>query len=322
MNHFILTLAGLVLLCYSCTNEFPHTQILATDITETRAATDDSCGYAGLIQKIITTCEDSLRNYYIQLPDTYDPTISYPLLLVFHGKGSGMKNKACVWKERIGAWIDENKYIVVYGRSYKDLHWFVNDACLSEVDEICYVEKILEEMKSEYNIKENRIYAMGTSNGGGLCYSLVEDMDDFAAIATFAAYKWEDYSITSAPKIPLMQVHGSEDHTIPYLGGILFCLNFENAYLSCQQWADHNGCILPPVSESVAISGKTIDITAWCSKKIIPLVVSPCKKCKKEVVHYKLNDIGHTIYDEISMYPEYKEYINNRLFGFFKRNSL
>ena len=318
----MLLLASLIFFCYSCTDEFQISEISPNEITEIRAMADDSCGYAGLIQKTITTCEDSLRNFYIQLPTPYDPTVSYPLLLVFHGKGSGNKNKACVWKERIGEWIDEHKYIAVYGRSYKDLHWYVEDACLTPVDEMCYIETILEEMKATYNIKEDKIYAMGTSNGGGLCYSIVKEMDDFAAIATFAAYKWEEYAIETAPKIPLMQVHGSTDNTIPYGGGTLFCLDFENAHLSCQQWASHNGCLLPPVEESVTISGKTIDITSWCSKKIVPVVAPPCKKCKKEVLHYKLNGIGHTIYDEIAMYPLYKDYINDRLFSFFNRNKL
>lgn len=70
-------------------------------------------------------------------------------------------------------------------------------------------------MKASHNIIEEKIYAMGTSNGAGLCYSLVREMDDFAAIATFAAYKWEGYSFASVPKIPLMQIHGQK--TAQYL---------------------------------------------------------------------------------------------------------
>ena len=321
MKHFIFPLAGLVLLFHSCSDPDYFINNADPISTETRTVFDDSCGYTGLIQKKITSC-DSLRYYYIQLPESYDSSVSYPLLLVFHGKGSGNKNKACVWKERIGDWIDEKKYIAVYGRSYEDYHWYVEDACLSAVDEICYVQTILNEMKSTYNIKNDRIYAMGTSNGGGLCYSLVKEMDDFAAIATFAAYKWEDYDISSAPKIPLMQIHGTDDHTIPYDGGILFCLNFENAYTSCEAWAEHNTCLLPVVPSSYATGGYVIQIASWCSKKYVALDNPTCKKCKKEVLHYKLKDIGHTIYDEISAIPGYREYINDELFDFFKRNKL
>ncbi|MGB4839686.1 MAG: hypothetical protein WBP08_11880 [Saprospiraceae bacterium] len=322
MKYSYLLLASLLLSFFSCSTDLTKTDDTNYLNTETRAMTDDSCGYAGLIQKVITTCEALNRYYYIQLPDDYNPAQSYPLLLVFHGKGSGTKNKACAWKERIGDWINENKYIAVYGRSYKDLHWYVEGACLPVVDEVCYIEKIISEMKTDYNIYENRIYAMGTSNGGGLCYSLISQMDDFAAIATFAAYKWGDYSFTEVPKISLMQVHGTEDGTIPYGGGTLFCLNFENAYTSCAEWAEHNNCTVPVSGESTVVAGNEINIATWCSKKISPLDPAICKKCKKEVIHYKLNGIGHTIYEQISEYPEYKEYINDQLFSFFKRNRL
>ena len=321
MKHFMLPFAGLLFLCYSCTNEAPYTEASSDEMTEIRAMADDSCGYAGLIQKKISSC-DSLRYYYIQLPESYDHTVSYPLLLVFHGKGSGLKNKACVWKERIGDWVDEHKFIAVYGRSYNDNHWYVDDACLTAVDEICYVETILNEMKASHNIIEEKIYAMGTSNGAGLCYSLVREMDDFAAIATFAAYKWEGYSFASVPKIPLMQIHGTEDGTIPYTGGTLFCLNFDNAYAACGDWALHNNCLSPLEPTLFEIGSYDINRSSWCSKKVSPVDGPTCKKCKKEVLHYKLNGIPHTIYDSISMIPGYKELINDHLFSFFKRHKL
>lgn len=308
------------MLFYSCSdNEYPIIREYSQP-TETRAIYDDSCGYAGLVQKQFNTCGIT-RYYYIQTPDAFEPTASYPLLLVFHGKGSGNKNKACVWKERIGDWINEKNYIAVYCRSYDDFHWYIEDACLSEVDEICYVQTIINNMKSNYNIIDNKIYAMGTSNGGALCQDLVREMDDFAAIASFAAYKWESYDFGTVPKIPLMQVHGSEDNTIPYSGGDIFCLEFENAFVACHDWSVHNGCLKPPATPSVTISGNTIDLAAWCSKKYIHLSDTlGCRKCRKEVVHYRLNGIGHTIYDDISDIPGYREYINDELFAFFHRN--
>jgi len=321
MKHVMYPLAGLILSLCSCSQDFQIASEINQITTENRSIMNDSCGTEGLIQMTFGSCGVE-RKYYIDLPETYDPLQNYPLLLVFHGKGSGGSNKACQWKTRIGDWVDDNKYIAVYGRAYEDKHWYVDDACLSTVNDVCYVETILDSMKSLYNIDENRIYAMGTSNGAGLCYSLLKTMDDFAAIATFAAYSWEDYNIDSTTKTSLMQVHGTWDGTIPYAGGTLFCLDFINAFGSCQAWADYVGCTIPLVGETETIAGKTIDIGRWCSKKYSPLNPAICKKCKKEVVHYKLNGIGHTIYGEISVIPEYLEYINDQLFAFLKRNKL
>lgn len=318
MKFFKVLFLCLLTFTFSCNDD-----ILMSDLYQglSERSMPDDCSAEGLIEKEIPVCGLE-RYFYIDLPEGYSPDSTYPLLLVFHGNGGGKTNKACAWKVRIGTWLDENKFIGVYGRAYDDDYWYVEGADLDPIPDSCYVAKILESMKTYYPIDEDRIYAMGTSNGGGFCYDILRRFEDFAAIATFAAYKWGSYEFDGVPKIPLMQVHGSEDGTILYTGGEAFGLDFMNAYESCQEWATHNGCLKSPVASVYTSGGTFINRWKWCPVNTFFVPGFDCKKCRKEVVHYKLNGIGHNIYGQISAIPELKEHLNDELFSFFRKHSL
>ncbi|MBL7821935.1 MAG: hypothetical protein JNK69_00890 [Saprospiraceae bacterium] len=311
-----------LLLFTACNKENISNDIFNQDKPISALATAaDNCATDGLIEKTITACGVE-RKFYIQLPVGFHPDSTYPLVFAFHGKGSGHKNKACAWKERIGEWVDENKFIGVYGRAYLDSFWYVHGACLEEIDDICYVENIKTNMESFYHIDASRIYAMGTSNGGGLTLDLSTQVNWLAAITTLAAYPWEVYPLDEVPVLPYFQIHGSLDGTIPYHGGTLFCLDFVDAYEACQDWATHNLCTATGIGTSFLIDTYVINKTSWCSPPVTPVLPVTCKKCKKETLHYELEGIGHTIYDQIAPIPGYKERINDDIFKFFKRHRL
>lgn len=283
---------------------------LSDDPLESRSA--GACD--GLIEKNITACGLS-RYYYIDLPVEYDPDSTYPLLFAFHGKGSGFKNKACVWSERIGAWIDENRYIAVYPRAYNDSYWYVGSEMDADpVPDLCFVQKIKNQMESHYRIDTNKIYAMGTSNGGGLCYAIAANVSWLAAIAPVAAYQWEGYDLAEPPVLPVFQIHGTVDYTIPYYGGSgPFGLEFSGAFHADSTWAkDNNDCPAPYLINETIITGTPISRYSWC-----PVICGGGGMCinkRKTVVHLKLEGIGHTVYDLIT--PEVKEYMNDQIFNF------
>ena len=92
--------------------------------------------------------------------------------------------------------------------------WYVGgDMDADPVPDICFVQKIKDQMTSHYLIDTNRIYAMGTSNGGGLCYWLAANVSWLSAIAPIAAYQWNGYDLEGPPTLPVIQTHGTADYT-------------------------------------------------------------------------------------------------------------
>lgn len=84
-------------------------------------------------------------------------------------------------------------------------------------------------MESTYCIDTSRIYATGKSNGGGFTGLLACDAEATSRIAAFAPvsgafYLQEDGKLPeckpSRQPVPLMELHGYKDTTIPYEGGL------------------------------------------------------------------------------------------------------
>ncbi len=279
-----------------------------------------ACAADGLIGQNIIACGLS-RDYYIQLPVGFHIDSSYPLLFAFHGRGSG-SDKACAWKDRIGAWIDEHQYIGVYPRAYQDEYWYVGDPMpFDPIADVCFIDKIKDQMIDHYSINTSRIYAMGSSNGGGLALHLARSVDWLAAITTLAATTWEGYDLASVPVLPLMHIHGDLDGTIEYNGGYSpgIGLTFHAARAADSIWAvDNNACPIIPKNQTIAVGAQIIYKTSWPKKFGLPMV--GLSITKKEVIHYRLHGIHHTIYGEIS--PETKEKMNDDLFSFFGRHVL
>ena len=312
----LIALYGIAtLLLSSChkDNIVPPGRDLSKNPLESRAI--DGC--EGLIEKNITACGLS-RYFYIDLPTGFHPDSVYPLVFAFHGRGNGLTNKACVWSERIGAWKDEFRSIAVYPRAYHDEHWYVGgDMDADPVPDICFVQPIKDQTTSHYLIDMNRIYAMGTSNGGGLCYWLAANVSWLSAIAPIAAYQWNGYDLEGPPTLPVIQTHGTADYTIPYSGGSgPFGLEFPGAFTADSTWAKvNNGCLATQLTNDLIVMGTPITKYSWC-----PVICGGgfCISKRKTTVHLKLHGIGHTVYDLIS--PDVKEYMNNQIFYFFKQH--
>ncbi|MEP7267942.1 MAG: hypothetical protein ABI844_09975 [Saprospiraceae bacterium] len=327
-SNFLLASLVVVAISFSqCTNDFiyPGLSVNSALTLESRSSMA-ACDDAELISKNVISC-GLTRAFYIQLPLGFHPDSTYPLLFAFHGHGSGT-DKACAWKDRIGEWIDLNKFIGVYPRAYNDDYWYVGDPMPdAPITDVCFVNQIKEKMMLEYHIDALRIYAMGTSNGGGLSLHLARSVDWLAAITTLAASTWEGYSLAFVPVLPIMHVHGDLDGTVPYIGGYSagIGLTFNSARQADSIWAvENNLCPITPKNQTITVGAQFIYKTSWCSIKqkagtwggidISPLAL------KKEVIHYRLHDIHHNLYSEISYDTKVK--MNNDIFAFFKRHHL
>ena len=121
------------------------------------------------------------------------------------------------------------------------------------VSDKLFTSDLLDYMRENYCIDDSHIYATGKSNGGGFVDLLAcspEHGGDFAAFAmnSAALYNEDDGSecLPARTPMPIMEFHGTNDHTIPYAGNTTRGLPDIDIWLST--WAVRNGCSNPPTA--------------------------------------------------------------------------
>ncbi|MDG6218831.1 MAG: PHB depolymerase family esterase [Candidatus Thermoplasmatota archaeon] len=175
------------------------------------------------------------RSYVLHLPESYDSSLSYPLVMVFHGGGGNARNI-----ERVTGFsqkADEEEFIVVYpdgtGRFNNRLFtWNAGFCCgyafENDIDDVGYIKALITSLLENYSIDSTMIYATGISNGGILTYLVASELSDiFAAVAPVAAQIGGQASIDEEPwQIPepehpvsVIVFNGMNDSRVPYEGG-------------------------------------------------------------------------------------------------------
>jgi len=218
---------------------------------------------------------DTMKRWFkIIIPSGYDDSGEYPLLLAYHGGGLSMgfmfKNR----KDLIERCEQENWVLVFpngadFDDNRGDATWNAIHCCgqarLYGVDDIGFTRKIVDTLKQELNIDDQRIYAIGGSNGGMLIHKIAAELPDiFAAVAEnqgTAGGKRDtlDPIMVAKPKqpIPFIFIHGKNDQKVKFNGGwnsnqnaTRYDISFNE---SIELWADNNGC--NPVPDTTIVQG-------------------------------------------------------------------
>ncbi len=149
--------------------------------------------------------------YRFLLPAGYNPAQSYPLLVSMHG-GAGMgddnESQMLSWTKNFvnGAWRSSYKSIVICPQS--EGQWFGSN--------LSKAFGIIDKVRQDYNIDDNRIYIIGHSAGAyGTWNALTTQPDLFAAAITSAGGLSSLQSNSLIIKdIPIWNFHGANDTTI------------------------------------------------------------------------------------------------------------
>ena len=186
------------------------------------------------------------REYILYIPNSYDGTSSVPLMLNFHGFGGSASDY--IREADMRSLAEAETFILIYpqGSSLDGLpHW---NACplggdnKSDADDFGFIEAIINEISSQYNLDMERIYAAGYSNGGMMAYGLANYKSDLVAeVASVSGVMLECIGSTSHP-MPVLHLHGTSDGVLPYNG---------NGYWSSVQntldyWINFNNTIITP----------------------------------------------------------------------------
>jgi polyhydroxybutyrate depolymerase len=230
------------------------------------------------------------RNYVVRAPA--ESSSKVPLVIVLHGGGGNAANAENM--TGFTAKARKEGFIVVYpnGTGPLDdllLTWNAGHCCAyamkHDVDDVGFINALIDELIRRYPVDAHRIYVTGMSNGGMMTHRLGRELSGrIAAIAPVVATVFGDEAKAAHP-VPALMINGMLDENVPYQGGPPGGRGARGwdgtptqpAVKQVEYWAAANGCTPAPDKDENA---------KWL------LWRSACPSTK-DVALYLVKDNGH-----------------------------
>jgi polyhydroxybutyrate depolymerase len=240
------------------------------------------------------------RFFWVHLPSGTKLDTPSPLVFVLHGAG-GASAKLMSRRYGFNAIADRERFIVVYPYGV-DGQWndgrgktFRHAKDNSSVDDVGFIDAIINELASEFAVDRQRIYVTGMSNGGMMTYRLgIELGSKLAAIAPMIANIPVNIANEkpSSP-LPVLIMNGTDDPLVPWKGGQVRVFGSEYGEVvsteqSVQYWLDCNKISSKPervlLPDTAPSDGCRVELLTY-RKEDSPL----------EVLLYAIRGGGHNI---------------------------
>ena len=204
---------------------------------------------------------DGVNRYHkIYIPSNFTPNM--PLVLNLHGYTSNAFQQ--VFYSGMTTVAESNDFMLVFPEGTTDQYgvtFWNSEIAGEDVDDLGYLIALIDSMIVNYQVDPYRVYMCGMSNGGFMSYySACEMTDKIAAIASVTGTMnnviYDNCNPTKS--IPVLEIHGTEDATVPYLG-------FESSgsfqtMMATEDivdfWVNHNNC-----TESQVVEMEDLSIT-------------------------------------------------------------
>ena len=216
------------------------------------------------------------RTYRLHLPTRYDARASYPLIVVYHGRGkTGEFTEAFSDLSKLNAIVAYPNGVL--GDEEKQA-WQGAPYAAKGVDDVKFTGDLLDKLEAGFCVDQNAVYATGKSNGAGFTGILACEMADrFAAIAPVSgAFYQQGKRCQPSRPVPVLDIHGTGDTTIPYDGDGE--RNLPSVQTWVRDWSVRDHCNPDPRASQL---GDDVLITTY-------------KGCKADVVHVAVTDGGHS----------------------------
>lgn len=254
------------------------------------------CDGAPIVEGAAVTCEVPGwpgRAVDVHVPDGYEPSRVWPLVLALHG-GGGDRNAAARTTCPAGDLEDpgclhavgvREGFLTAYPDGYArtprgllrtwnaggngDFDCVSEAACEAMSDDVAYLTAVLDLLADHYSI-EARVTATGLSNGGAMSHRLgCELADRIRVVAAVGGANQQPGCVPSRP-VSVIQIHGTDDPCWPYHGGELGgCgspgVRVAGAPDAVESWADVLDCAAPvqvPIPDA-ASDGTTATRWDW-----------------------------------------------------------
>jgi polyhydroxybutyrate depolymerase len=203
-----------------------------------------------------TTLVDSIvsngiyRNYRLYTPAVYTGATARPLVINMHGYTSNASDQQLY--SNFMPIADTANFLMVCpnGTSSGGSQYWNAGISSAGANDILFIDELITHLKQSYNIDLNRVYATGMSNGGFMSHTLACTLNNkIAAIASVTGSIFTTQYSTCTPNraVPIMQIHGTADATVPYAGNstMVSVANVVN------YWVTNNNCTATPVFTAI-----------------------------------------------------------------------
>ena len=238
------------------------------------------------------------RKFMVHFPPNFNTSTQRALVLNLHGGSGNMVNAQGF--SMLNPVADQNNFIVAWPQGYgiapPGFSWADGrntSADQAGVDDIGFIDKLIDTLITRYNVDTNRIYICGFSNGGFMVQRLACQLPDcFAAMASLgSSMDTVLYQNCNPSKpVPMAFFNGTADPAMPYGGGPM-----QNPQVTpvvpvdttVQFWVAHNNCqTANPVfnfPDTFTTDNSTAELYNFTN----------CD-CNVDVKFYKLINGGHT----------------------------
>lgn len=229
--------------------------------------------------------EGNNRNYKVFLPDNYSGTTKFPLVFNLHPYTFDAQWQITYTRLQVVA--DTLGYIIVYPNAVDNWNSglsYNNNYPTADVDDVGFINALIDTLGNHYSIDLERIYACGFSNGGFMSLRLACELSHrIAAIASVGGLLPKSIAENCDPtrNVPVLMIRGTED--IPPTSALTF---WNSADQTVAHWVGFNNCL-----ETNSIFLDDLDPADGCTVEKISYT-SCDYNCN--VLYYKVHGGGHT----------------------------
>jgi polyhydroxybutyrate depolymerase len=197
-------------------------------VTSSTIILADNPGQPGETKQENITISGLERTYQVYIPA--GELSGQALIIALHGSmGTGKKMQE-ISAYQFDRLADKKRCMVVYPDGYNK-HWndcrtIPNDeAHTKNIDDVGFISKLIDTCCTKWHVDPKKVYAVGLSNGGHMCFRLATEIPrKIAGIVVIGAnMPASGMSKCPAPKggFPVMIMNGTEDPINPFEGGMV-----------------------------------------------------------------------------------------------------
>jgi len=179
------------------------------------------------------------RTFEVHLPPAYDAQVATPVVLDLHGRAFTAQAQSELSGMNVVA--DQEGFIVVHpqgvGRTWNG-GVCCGEASRDNIDDVGFINAVLDRLEQELCIDTQRVYATGMSNGAFLAHRLACELSERVAAIAPVAGVMGLASCTPSRPVPVLHFHGDADQVVRYDG----YAGYLSAADSSEGWAQRNGC--------------------------------------------------------------------------------
>jgi len=162
------------------------------------------------------TVDSIEREYYLHIPDNLPKNA--PLIMIFHGYSGNALNT--IKTTNFNQLADKSGFIACYPQGLIDkdnnAFWQVGYTFHKDldVDDVKFIQKLIEKLKSEFQLSKKNVFMTGFSNGGDFCNLLSCETDGlFRAAAPIISCFMEEIfnNCQYANPMPTLMLNGTKD---------------------------------------------------------------------------------------------------------------